>query len=333
MRSSFEIGECGSVFDQARQSNVQWSSETRNLGTDQSTCFGSIVDVEAQLCSVGQPGYLLREALRTAAQHLVIVQTGEYFSLEYGGNIVARLNKGLCRILQQLYTGWDVTFQAFTTDHDRKLATERTWTIFHVEINIYGRIADAENIGGLLSKSRTFLQRPRYGLEFAEYHNPHFLQIDGHEESPHAETSVSLTTTMSYHPPERNLENDLAAKDSATAVDRILNSLSHHVVRPNLPIDRRIKSSLLPYQHVFSGAKRPQQEETKGGIIADDMGLGKSLVILSTVAGSLDRADQFFDTQSQLHSSGSSNKIPSKATLIVAPSSLLIDNWVDEIWK
>lgn len=78
---------------------------------------------------------------------------------------------------------------------------------------------------------------------------------------------------------------------------------------------------LYSYQHIFSGAKRPQQEETKGGIIADEMGLGKSLVMLSTVAGSLDRAGDFFSSQIQLFSSKSTKKPPSKATLIVAPSS------------
>jgi hypothetical protein len=49
-------------------------------------------------------------------------------------------------------------------------------------------------------------------------------------------------------------------------------------------------SSFYGYQHVFSGARRPQQEEAKSGIIANKMSLGKSLIILSTIVGSLDRA-------------------------------------------
>jgi SNF2 family DNA or RNA helicase len=75
------------------------------------------------------------------------------------------------------------------------------------------------------------------------------------------------------------------------------------------------------YQHVFSGAKRPQQEEAKSGIIADEMGLGKSLVILSTIVGSLDRAENFIVAENQLASNQPPQKAPTKATLIVVPSS------------
>nr|RBQ99283.1 hypothetical protein FVER53263_00105 [Fusarium verticillioides] len=143
--------------------------------------------------------------------------------------------------------------------------------------------------------------------------------------------------------------------DNADAVDEILGSLSYHNLRDGIQVDSRIKSALFPYQkeaidfilkretgdlpselslwkynsidadepfyqHVFSGAKRPNQEEAEGGILADDMGLGKSLVILSTIAGSLDRAKAF-----------AGSKQRSAATLIVVSSTLLIDNWVEQI--
>ena len=78
---------------------------------------------------------------------------------------------------------------------------------------------------------------------------------------------------------------------------------------------------LTSFQHVFSGAKRPQRDEAKGGIIADDMGLGKSLVILSTIAGSLDRAKEFVSTENQLIQDQPQKKVASGATLILAPSS------------
>lgn len=75
------------------------------------------------------------------------------------------------------------------------------------------------------------------------------------------------------------------------------------------------------YQHVLSGAKRPQQAEARGGVIADEMGLGKPLVILSTIASSLDRAEAFAMAESQQESSQLRRKQASKATLIIAPSS------------
>jgi SWI/SNF-related matrix-associated actin-dependent regulator of chromatin subfamily A3 len=61
-------------------------------------------------------------------------------------------------------------------------------------------------------------------------------------------------------------------------------------------------------------------DEATGGIIADDMGLGKSIITLSIVAGSIDRALSFA-SQSSTGESNPSNGHTSKATLVVAPSS------------
>lgn len=55
---------------------------------------------------------------------------------------------------------------------------------------------------------------------------------------------------------------------------------------------------------------RPQA--VYGGILADDMGLGKSLTTLALITGSLDQAHSFMQNRVQKHS---------KATLIVAPAS------------
>lgn len=75
------------------------------------------------------------------------------------------------------------------------------------------------------------------------------------------------------------------------------------------------------YQHVFTGAKLPHQDEATGGIIADEMGLGKSLVVLSALSGSLDRANAFAAAEDTACRDSPQHKTPSKATLILAPSS------------
>lgn len=98
-------------------------------------------------------------------------------------------------------------------------------------------------------------------------------------------------------------------------------SLCKSLTSISTPIGIPLTSSFRSYQHIFSGAKRPQQDEAKGGIIADEMGLGKSLVILSTVAGSLDRAEDLVAAENQLLPTQPLRKAPSRATLILAPSS------------
>ncbi|KAG2413393.1 hypothetical protein HFD88_002582 [Aspergillus terreus] len=232
-----------------------------------------------------------------------------------------------------------------------------------LEINVYGTREDAEAAGSILSRSGIFLQRPLNGLDGVDYHNPHLLQVEAH---PEVLTPPPLPVTQdSIVTPGLHVETSAQVNES---IDSILDSLTHHVDTQEIPVDGRIKTKLLDhqkeaidfvfqrekgqvpsqlslwkyndrdmdepfYQHVFSGAKRRQPDEVNGGIIADEMGLGKSLVILSTIAGSLDRAKEFVASENQLLSTGPSRTYPSRATLIIAPSSLLINNWIEEVYK
>ncbi|RBA12654.1 hypothetical protein FPRO05_04104 [Fusarium proliferatum] len=211
-----------------------------------------------------------------------------------------------------------------------------------IELNVYGRRDDAESIGRTLSRAGNYLQFPRYGLEGVEYYNPHFFRIEGYSEQAPIETLLLCPPKASE---ARDRSSDQEPRvDNTDAVDEILGSLSYHNLHDGIQVDGRIKRALFPYQkeavdfifkretgdvpselslwsynstdadepfyqHVFSGAKRPRQEEAEGGILADDMGLGKSLVILSTIAGSLDRANAFVDSNQR-----------SAATLIVVSS-------------
>ena len=73
------------------------------------------------------------------------------------------------------------------------------------------------------------------------------------------------------------------------------------------------------YQHIITGAKSPTPSDFLGGILADDMGLGKSLAMLCAVMGSLGRASEF---AGQMHSDGSprEGRKAAKSTLIIVPS-------------
>ena len=73
------------------------------------------------------------------------------------------------------------------------------------------------------------------------------------------------------------------------------------------------------YQHIITGAKSPTPNDFLGGILADDMGLGKSLAMLCAVMGSLDRASEY---AGQIYSVGSprEGRRAAKSTLIIVPS-------------
>ena len=84
-------------------------------------------------------------------------------------------------------------------------------------------------------------------------------------------------------------------------------------------------SSCIPsYQHIITGSKSRDPQDTYGGVLADDMGLGKSLVMLSAIAGSLDPALTYAKALTSAPGSTDDPVIAAKSTLLVVPSTCKI---------
>ncbi|KAI9666217.1 MAG: hypothetical protein M1821_004152 [Bathelium mastoideum] len=87
------------------------------------------------------------------------------------------------------------------------------------------------------------------------------------------------------------------------------------------------------YRHTITGAKSPSPSDVSGGILADDIGLGKTLTVLATILSSIPSAVEFAVGAFDKGFAENSGLIPSKTTLIIVPSALLIDSWIMEIEK
>lgn len=301
-----------------------------------------------------------------------IMKEGAYFSLNYNEVNFARLKKGLCGALNKVVADRELTLRAFIEPDELASIKNASYynkkETFSLEINIYGLELDIDEVGRILSGDNIYLQFPRFGLGGYTYQNPHFLPIEGFSG---AVPDTSSDPNQEENREENNrLQNSSSEASGAvsTTVDNILDAeLTHHVDLGQISVDSRIKQTLRPhqieaidfisqretgnldsklslwkyndvdqdepfYQHVFTGAKRRNRMETKGGIIADEMGLGKTLVVLSTIAGTFDRAKKFV-AENQPEEGQTLRKIPSQATLVIAPSSLLVDSWQSEIYK
>ncbi|KAM3069738.1 hypothetical protein ACMFMG_010447 [Clarireedia jacksonii] len=191
------------------------------------------------------------------------------------------------------------------------------------------------------------------------------------EETLHTVSDTSAFNPISFGSVIEQEKTDPERQRNTTEiVDSILDSLSHNNILQEISTDQnRIKAKLLPHQmkaidfirqressempaslslwkecqamgeeicfrHVLTAAKRPRREmaqETKGGIIADDMGLGKTLVVLSAIASSMKNATDFVANYAKDLAASSKCQHASRATLVLAPSTLLIDNWITEI--
>jgi SWI/SNF-related matrix-associated actin-dependent regulator of chromatin subfamily A3 len=73
---------------------------------------------------------------------------------------------------------------------------------------------------------------------------------------------------------------------------------------------------------------RTEQDERGGGILADEMGMGKSLSILSLIVHTLEDAKEW---QKQPRREDVILKPRSAATLVIVPSELLINGWDNEV--
>lgn len=82
-----------------------------------------------------------------------------------------------------------------------------------------------------------------------------------------------------------------------------------------------IRVDIGSYRHTITGAEEHQpQIEPCGGILADHMGLGKTLSTISLIVSSTDRAEQFAQGHCLSSPSGRFPLINTKASLVVVPS-------------
>ncbi|PMD28760.1 hypothetical protein L207DRAFT_505056 [Hyaloscypha variabilis F] len=81
------------------------------------------------------------------------------------------------------------------------------------------------------------------------------------------------------------------------------------------------------YRHKLTGAESTEQpNELGGGILADDMGMGKSLSTLALITTTLDEALSWSRTAST-----KSGKRRSRGTLVIVPSTLIMNSWLKEV--
>ncbi|KAL2278420.1 hypothetical protein FJTKL_14514 [Diaporthe vaccinii] len=92
----------------------------------------------------------------------------------------------------------------------------------------------------------------------------------------------------------------------------------------------RTNKGLAMFRHKITGVPSPTPTDVPGGILADDMGLGKTLSMIATIVTTLASAKSYVD-------SGDAKRRglvkPTPATLVIVPSALLLDNWLEEITK
>ncbi|KAK3688872.1 SNF2 family N-terminal domain-containing protein [Podospora appendiculata] len=224
----------------------------------------------------------------------------------------------------------------------------------NLQAKVYGFQANADSVGQFLSENGYFLQTPDQG-DCVPYINPQVLLPPGTDSQ---QWYMSLETEMdavATHGQTTSVDSVTKSRiqkvlDSATGPstfsealvsDRLKTTLELHqrkalammvekesgnIISPKFPsvwMQSTNNVGRTRYQNTVTGSwKQVPPNLSLGGLLADDMGLGKSLTVLALIAGSA--SDPML--------SGDGSQSPRLVTLIVTPLSTL-PNWSNEINK
>ncbi|EWY90122.1 hypothetical protein FOYG_07737 [Fusarium oxysporum NRRL 32931] len=231
-----------------------------------------------------------------------------------------------------------------------------------VDINIYGLRSKALDIGKRLSNGKLWLQRSSHGRHGIAYENPHFLNIsiqdtgagevqntqlapnDGVPKKMSKEDQLRKMVDEVYKTVENNREIEMVEGG-----DRVTRQLLRHqkealgfmLERESGNINEKYRlweeieheNGKVQYRHrITKRRKDVRPEERGGGILADDMGMGKSLSILALIMKTLDNGQEWAEERNAEHKSRRSLKF-SRSTLVVVSAALLVDEWMNEVKK
>ena len=233
---------------------------------------------------------------------------------------------------------------------------------FQMTINLYGKKKNAHKVGRHLSQKQLWLRMP-FGVERGyEVYNPHTLADDVPKAVPRASLYKPYGSGFTSRTPE---EIRVEVNGMFDSLQKSLNlpevEPSEHVTTPLLSHQKQALTFMMGREHskgysededttslwrlhlkangrkvytnlITGHEEREEPPPVLGGILADMMGLGKTLSILSLIVSSLDESIDFAKNApiERAAIGGVRDLTNSKSTLLVAPLST-IANWEEQV--
>ncbi|EIT73865.1 helicase-like transcription factor HLTF/DNA helicase RAD5, DEAD-box [Aspergillus oryzae 100-8] len=338
---------------------------------EEQVCYGMLVHEKVKLVGISQDLETKILALKETNQHFQTLtiqpsSDGPLFLRFPDGTDLGYLSKKMEQALQGLIGRPLFEIDALTNlnsliDSLRR-AGKPSDAAARVSINVYGRESDRDKVGRELSNKDLFLQHPDGCRVGVKYDNPHILHLDGMDETDTdeedeedvIEVDVAETTPEQEEGLRETLDevfNSLTRGDhlrqlgGSETLNRTLYQSVTNYLAPSalgwklicdIPDEYRLwqpkpmaRGQL--YFHVITGNEQHEQpDESGGGILADEMGMGKSLTTLVLMAKTLQEARQWVEHAKALPGA-SLAETPTRATLVIVPSRVLINTWEREI--
>ncbi|KAK4183032.1 P-loop containing nucleoside triphosphate hydrolase protein [Podospora australis] len=334
------------------------SSRSESFTRRFTICYGSIVKAKAQATFL--TGLLVpMQPWASFATFPIVSQNNLFVLTQFLDNETsdfAVLDLTTARYLHTLCDMKELTFTAVLSSSSlaripRK--STRKKTIIDITVNIFGPEESATAVSNALTRGNCCLQHPVYLERFVEYKNPHYFYG--------GDTMLDLRHLVGPAPPDdkpirvyREITNIFASLgevptdwqgDSVAEEQKLLSTvtrclkytkLKEHQVTGIRFIMRREHAG---YYHELdnelwnlSTARNRSKLSAPclGGILADVMGLGKTLTMLSSIVCTKEDAENHGSYGKEPGATGLQS---TKATLIVLPSRQLLDVWESEIDK
>ncbi|KAM4057430.1 type III restriction enzyme, res subunit [Hirsutella rhossiliensis] len=228
-----------------------------------------------------------------------------------------------------------------STVSKRHKGAKRRVTSFNLSINISGPKSAADEVATRLAKASAYLQHPHTLDAESEYYNPQLLSFS--DDATTMRDLIGIGNDLSWATKRRISDEIGIILDSLTDVatecdlqppEGLLSSLTKHqedgvrfiLQRETEAFSQQLTDKMCPGTSTSEGP----QDKCYGGLIADVMGLGKTLTMLAAILQSLPSADlygSFYDGSA----AGDGCKVRTKSTLVVVSSAQLLESWLLEM--
>ncbi|KAI9803680.1 MAG: hypothetical protein M1833_000592 [Piccolia ochrophora] len=311
-------------------------------------CYGMLINRLGEACS-GVNG----QDTQTSSEIDLAVEFEEGILLDLRGSQIGTLRKRTLQLFTYLCAGKGVSLQLYCVDFQRsadqchkkpKTAKLRAPEDYlQLRTIIYGPQSLVETIGTFLSRCGEYLQHPEHCDRNVEYYNPHCLS-EVASESVFTQQLRSVTDAP-LHVEQYLLKSNLLSElentqdiEETEASDALKTALFPHQKQALTFMDRRERGWALEtplgdlwsqestsygrYQFVnnITGCIQDvQPPQFRGGILADQMGLGKSLAMIALITYRqwVPLKDQ--NTSLSNDSSAQPTLVPVKSTLLIVP--------------
>ncbi|PMD59403.1 uncharacterized protein K444DRAFT_411279 [Hyaloscypha bicolor E] len=243
-------------------------------------------------------------------------------------------------------------FEIYTTPGTKQVQSLDGTLGIPLEILVFGRRSSLVQVGSLLSQSSLFLQEPMNRQLSVSYKNPHVFSWDEEEEDdanssyllePSSESQINFTDKIydvlnGPSAPQLSFHVTQDPRIRSILKQHQLIALKFMIAREGLmgadrltlwkPVDRNGRRVFK--NEITHSTKILKPCECRGGILADEMGMGKSLSLLTLILYTLH--SQRSGSKEDRHPFDLKDDIWSSATLIIAPKST-IQGWEQQVNK